>query len=297
MTINTPTARRTSLLIGAVAALALAGCDSDSVDQAQVAAAPAPLAPSPVVASAPPSDKPNYAVAPAAPAPGQPSAPNAALSIDELMAGHPAQVPAQPNGPNPQADAARALLASDFATACAYLEFERFDPAVCDYFARRANEQQASLSPRVLETFLRSQNVARRSGSVVGWFEEPRSYEVRVNGQASILEVIDTRFTTTGRFNMWARRMDDEEMELSSGRVINVPVYLEWPLADVMLEAMRARGDEVPAAARSLFVILVENWASDRHSPDDEVIRHVNEWPAFLAASRAARAATPAAEE
>lgn len=296
MTINTQTNRRTSLLTVAVAALALAGCDSDPTDQPQVAAAP--VTPPVIAPAAPPSDKPNYAAPTApAPAPAQPNAPASAVGIDDLLSGHPAPAPSQPSGANPRADAARAVLAEDFATACAYLEFERFDPVVCDYFARRATGQPASLSPRVLEAFLRSQNVARRSGSVVGWFEEPRSYEVRVSGQASILEVLDTRFSTTGRFNMWARRMDDEEMELSSGRVIDVPVYLEWPLADVMLEAMRARGDDVPAAARSLFVILLENWALDRHVGDDEVVRHVDEWPAFLAAWQSARATPPAAGE
>lgn len=284
MTLDTETAPRATrrLLAAATLSLALAGCDAAAPQQeppvaetpptAPVATPEAPAATPPEV---PPSVKPNES----------PAAADAAPAAD------------RPPAPNPQRDAARAVLASDFATACAYLEFERFDPAVCEYFAKRATGQPATLSSRTLEAFLRSQNVARRSGTVVGWFEEPHSYEVRVNGQASILEVVDTRFRTTGRFTMWARRMDDEEMELNSGRVVNVPVFMEWPLADQMLDAMRARGDDAQRAATSLFVRLLADWSGDRYVPDEEVVRHVDEWPAFLAAWQAARATPPAATE
>lgn len=198
----------------------------------------------------------------------------------------PPPAPPPPPPPDARATALAALVAGDYVTTCAYLEFERFDPSVCEYFAKRAEGERAQLSSRTLERFLRSHDVARRRGSVRGWFQEPDAYEVSVNRRTSILEVTDTRFQTTGRFTMWAQRLEDEEVELTSGRVLDVPYYIEWTLADDMLDAMRARGERAEDRAKAILLRLIRDWTGDRKQLDED--RPASEWPAFLAERRAA---------
>jgi len=84
-------------------------------------------------------------------------------------------------------------------------------------------------------------------GRIVEVYETGRggtAYEVRLGGRTAILETTDTTFATTGSFSMWAQRMpNNEEVVFASGRVREIPAYIEWKLADDIMDIARQSPD------------------------------------------------------
>ena len=74
--------------------------------------------------------------------------------------------------------------------------------------------------------------------------------EIRWSGRAALLESEDTQFETTGRFRMWAQRTpNDEQVVLNSGRSRDIPAFVEWKLADDLLEIARRNPEDAQALA------------------------------------------------
>lgn len=179
-----------------------------------------------------------------------------------------------------------AFAREDWDAVCTALEFQQFDRTTCDWIARKASNGDAGApNPRTLEAFFRRHRVARTSGSIVALLDEGSAgdtYEARIRGRVSYLETIDTRFSTTGAFSMWAQRNEDEEAEMASGAIRLVGSYSEWPLADMILNLGRARGDDAKASARRLLEYVIDEWVLD--ASEAVTIPRDDEWPAFAAA-------------
>lgn len=166
-----------------------------------------------------------------------------------------------------------ALEEGHFDVVCDALVRQAFSEQVCDFLAARARGERGSLNQRALERFLRAQKVRQLRGRIVDVFDRGMSsttYEVRHGGSTVLLETTDTQFETTGAFRMWAQRTpNNEEVVLGSGRVREIPAYVEWKLADDLLDLARQRsGGE--ASARRLLDELIVGWEGVwRHEDTD----------------------------
>lgn len=157
-----------------------------------------------------------------------------------------------------------------FDDVCAELRREAFSSHVCGFVAARARGERSSLNQRHLRRFFQNHRVRRLRGRIVDVFDssgDSARYEVRVGGRSAILETTDTMFQTTGGFSMWAQRdPEDEVVVFTSGRVRDVPLYLEWKLADDIMDLARERrADEFQPMARHLFDEIVMLWVSWQH--------------------------------
>ena len=182
-----------------------------------------------------------------------------------------AVVPDTPDAGGPAVVALQAFEAGRYEETCPFLVEDGFSPDVCEWIVQAARgTTSGTLSTRVLESFVRAQHVRRTSGSIVGWYDEgSNEYEVRVGGRAAILRTTETNFETTGRFSMWTQENGASEEVLNSGREVTVRVYREWPLTELILEVMRARGDARADLARELLEELVSAWYGSYCYADD----------------------------
>ncbi|MCB9603025.1 MAG: hypothetical protein H6721_07375 [Sandaracinus sp.] len=158
-----------------------------------------------------------------------------------------------------------ALDEGRYADVCAYLQSTGFSEVVCAWLVDTVEANgDRSLTTDRLERFLRAHQVRRTSGTIVGWYDEGRNeYEARIGGRPSILVATETEYATTGRFTMWAQRIGTSTEVLVSGREVEVPVFREWPLYEVLIETARARGEAARPAALAAFRELVRGWESD----------------------------------
>ena len=195
-------------------------------------------------------------VAPAVSSAARPTmmTPSASIPVDASVV--------QPDAPQPADLALDALDDGRYLDVCPFLVSEGFSPDVCEWIALTAEgTASGQLSTRTLESFLRAQHVRRVSGTVVDWYDQSSSeYEVRVGGRAAILQTTETSYTTTGRFSMWAQESGSSDEVLNSGREVTVTVYREWPIAELIIEMMRARGASRIARGRDLIEELLAGW-------------------------------------
>ena len=215
----------------------VAGCGGEN---SSTTSSPAPAAPS---------------EAPAAPA-ETPSGPGS----DKFVTPEPEEE--APREPTARDRAATALDAGRYDEVCTYLVANGFSDDVCTWLVDtvEANADRSLTTDR-LERFLRAQQVRRVSGTIVDWYDQSRNeYAARINGQTAILVATETEFETTGRFTMWAQRHGSSAEVLTSGREVDVPVYREWPLYEILIETARTRGDEARPAALEAFRELVRGW-------------------------------------
>lgn len=220
-----------------------------------------------------------------------PTSPTTAPVVATRDAGNPSSTAptTAPAAPSTWTDAAdTAVAAKDWDELCVALEFAAFDPTVCAWLARKARDGiSGPPNPRVLEAFLRRHRVSRTSGSIVALLEERRTgdtYEARIRGRVAFLETAETTFSTTGRFTLWTQQQDDQETTMMSGAVRDVPVYMEWPLAELVLDVARARGTDAQRKAELLFGYLADSWNVDRSLSVD--IPAEDAWPAWREARR-----------
>jgi hypothetical protein len=226
---------RRQIALGFVVSLGwLAGCGGENTSTPA-----SPAAPSESTAPQPPTDSP---------------------SSDKF--GTPEPASEAPREPTARDRAATALEEGRYADVCGYLVTNGFSEVVCAWLVDTAEANaDRSLTIDRLERFLRDQQVRRVSGTIVGWYDQARNeYEARVNGQTAILVATETEFETTGRFTMWAQRHGSSAEVLASGREVDVPVYREWPLYDLLVETARARGEAARPAALAAFLELVRGW-------------------------------------
>ena len=150
-----------------------------------------------------------------------------------------------------------AFDAGEYQALCQPLEAEGFPGDVCAFLAARASGERGSLNQRNLEQFLRAQQVRQLSGSIVEVYEQGAygtTYEIRWSGRTALLESEDTQFETTGRFRMWAQRTpNDEQVVFDSGRSRDIPAFVEWKLADDLLEIARRNPEDAQALAQRTF--------------------------------------------
>lgn len=146
-----------------------------------------------------------------------------------------------------------------------------FDAKTCSFLENLAAGQPGNLNGREFQRFLRSQKVAIRRGQILGWYDQSADeYEARIAGRTSILIATETSFQTTGGFRMWAQRIGESEETLNNGREVDVPLYREWVLYGLILEAARARPPERQSYAQFILGHLVDRWEESYCSRDQE---------------------------
>lgn len=196
-----------------------------------------------------------------------PPTPAASSPAPTATVSPPAPPPAAvtPVEPTPYERAEHALGEGRYEDVCTYLVSRGFSPTVCAWVVDTARaSRDRSLSTREYESFVRAQHVRRVSGTVVGWYDEAHNeYEVRIGGRTAILVATETSFETTGRFSMWAQQHGATEEELTSGRVVSVPLYREWPLHSAILDVARVRGDAAGPSAVTLLGEVLRGWEED----------------------------------
>jgi hypothetical protein len=71
---------------------------------------------------------------------------------------------------------------------------------------------------------------------------------------------------------MWAQRTpNDAEVVLTYGRVREIPAYVEWKLADDILEVGRQSPDESQSLARRILDDLILDWRLTYRHEDTEL--------------------------
>jgi hypothetical protein len=152
-----------------------------------------------------------------------------------------------------------AVDAKRFSDVCAGTPW--FDKNLCAWVAARAADQPAARPDGdAFKTFFFREHIKKIYGSVIDHEGCSDTCEITASGYRShvVLDLVDTKFTSPGAFNMWVQENPDlREVKLNSGGTAKWVVLQEAVLAkDLMDLAHSGMGLEASAIAQNAIRLI-----------------------------------------
>jgi hypothetical protein len=137
-----------------------------------------------------------------------------------------------------------------------------FNQTICNWVAGRAAEKAVDRPSRELNAIFPREHWKHASGHIVGDADSDGNYEVSVGGYRHhcILDTIDTKFNSKGRFDLWVQEQPvTREVTLNSGATEQWVVLEEAELAKTLMDLGHSGGGiEATAMAKNAMKLIAE---------------------------------------